>query len=185
LRFSPSSGVTPATVRVSIDPAAFQNLKGTLSAQIVIKSEAAVNIAPAIRVLINNREPDQRGSIVNVAGKLVDIVADPERNRFYILRQDTNEVLVYDGSTYSLQARLRTSNTPTQMAITFDHRYMLVGHDNSQIATMYDLETLEQLAPVRFPGGHYPRSIATTGRSILAATRVAGAIPRDRQSGTL
>ena len=176
LRFSPSSGVTPATVRVSIDPAAFQNLKGTLTAQIEIKSEAAVNLASPIRVLINNREPDQRGSIINVAGKIVDIIADPERDRFYVLRQDTNEVLVFDGSTYSLQARLRTSNTPTQMAITFDRRYMLVGHDNAQIATMYDLETLEQLAPIRFPGGHYPRSIAVSGRSILAATRVAGPI---------
>ena len=176
LRFSPSSGVTPATVRVSIDPSAFQNLKGTLTALIEIKSEAAINLAPPIRVLINNREPDQRGSIVNIAGKLVDMLADPERDRFYVLRQDTNEVLVFDGSTYSLQARLRTSNTPTQMAITFDRRYLLVGHDNAQIATMYDLETLEQLAPVRFPGGHYPRSIAVTGRSILAANRVAGPI---------
>jgi uncharacterized protein (TIGR03437 family) len=175
LRFSPSSGVTPATVRVSIDPAAFQNLKGTLSAQITINSTNAVNLARPIRVLINNREPDQRGTIVNVAGKLVDMLSDPERDRFYILRQDTNEVLVFDGVTYSLQARLRTSNTPTQMAITFDRRYLLVGHDNAQIATMYDLETLEQLAPVRFPGGHYPRSIAATGRTILAATRVAGA----------
>lgn len=175
LRFSPSSGVTPATVRVSIDPAAFQNLKGTLAAKIDIASEGAVNIASPIRVLINNREPDQRGSIVNVAGKLVDILPDPERDRFYVLRQDTNEVLVFDGANYSLQARLRTANTPTQMAITFDRRYMLVGHDNAQIATVYDLETLEQLAPVRFPGGHYPRSIAATGRSILAAIRVAGA----------
>lgn len=176
LRFSPSSGVTPATVRVSIDPAAFQNLKGTLTASIDIKSNNAVNVASSIRVLINNREPDQRGTIVNIAGKLVDLISDPERDRFYVLRQDTNEVLVFDGATYSLQARLRTSNTPTQMAITFDRRYLLVGHDNAQIATMYDLETLEQLAPIRFPGGHYPRSIAATGRTILAATRVAGAI---------
>ena len=174
LRFSPSTGVTPATVRVSIDPAAFQNLKGTLTASIEIKSTAAVNLAQPVRVLINNREPDQRGSIVNIPGKLVDLVADPERDRFYVLRQDTNEVLVYDGATYSLLARLRTSNTPTQMAVTFDRRHLLVGHDNAQIATLYDLDTLEQLAPIRFPGGHYPRSIAASGRAILAAARVAG-----------
>lgn len=171
LRFSPSSGVTPATVRVSIDPAAFQNLKGTLTARIAIKSENAVNIAPSIRVLINNREPDQRGTIVNVAGKLVDILADPERDRFYVLRQDTNEVLVYDGATYSLQARLRTGATPTQMAITFDRRYMLVGHDHAQLAAMFDLETLEKLAPIFFPSGHVPRSIAASGRAILGVSR--------------
>lgn len=175
LRFSPSSGVTPATVRVSVDPAAFQNLKGTLTALIDIKSTNAVNLASPIRVLINNREPDQRGTIVNVAGKLVDILADPVRDRFYVLRQDTNEVLVFDGANYSLQARLRTSNTPTQLAITFDRRYLLVGHDNAMIATMYDLDSFEQLAPIRFPLGHYPRSIAASGRSILASARTGGA----------
>jgi uncharacterized protein (TIGR03437 family) len=176
IRFSPSSGVTPATIRVSMDPTVFQSIKGTLAASIEIKSANAVNIPAPIRVLINNREPDQRGTIVNIPGRLVDILQDPVRDRFYVLRQDTNEVLVYDGSNYSLQARLRTSNTPTQMAITFDRRFLLVGHDNAQIATMYDLETLEQLAPIRFPGGHYPRSIAASGRSILAASRVAGPV---------
>lgn len=170
----PSSGVTPAVVRISADPSFFQNIKGTKIIHVNIVSSAAINVPPPIRLLVNNREPDQRGTFVNVPGKLVDILADPHRDRFFVLRQDTNEVLVFDGSTYSLVARLKTGNTPTQMAITFDRRWLLVGNDNSQIANVFDLETLQPSRPIIFPGGHYPRSIAASGRAILAASRVAG-----------
>ena len=171
---SPSTGTTPATIRVSVDPGVYANNRGTVRGDLTIRSQAAINLARSVRVLINNREPDQRGLTVNVPGRLVDILADPARERFYVLRQDTNEVLVYDGATYGLITRLKTGNTPMQMAITFDRRWLLVSADNSQIAHVFDLETLQPSAPVVFPGGHYPRSIAASGRTILAATRVAG-----------
>lgn len=174
IRISPASGVTPAMVRISVDPNAFLNQKGTVSAQIEIRSSMAVNIPAPVRVLINNREPDQRGTFVNVPGKLVDLLADPARDRFYVLRQDRNEVLVFDGTTYAQIATLRTSNTPTQMAITFERKYLLIGHDNSQQVYVYDLDTFEQQLPIQLPAGHYPRSVAASGRAILAACRVAG-----------
>lgn len=174
ISISPAAGVTPATVRISVDPTAFQNQKGTVSAAIDVKTERGVNVPAQIRVLINNREPDQRGSFATVAGKLVDLVADPVRDRFYVLRQDTNQLLVFDGSSQTQIATLKTANTPTQMAVTFDRRYLLVGHDNAQVIRVYDLETLEESAPVRMPGGHYPRSIAASARGILVASRVAG-----------
>ncbi len=171
---SPSSGTAPAAVRITVDPTAFQNTKGTVAATLMISSRKAVNVVTPVRVLVNMHDPDQRGIVVNVPGKLVDLLADPSRDRFFILRQDTNQVLVYDGSSYSQVAALRTGNTPTQMAISFDRRYLFVGNDNSQLANVYDLETLATLAPIYFPGGHYPRSIASSGRAILAACRVAG-----------
>jgi uncharacterized protein (TIGR03437 family) len=176
LRFSRSGGRTPMTVKVSLDPAAFSNLRGTLSAKIDIKSAAAVNVIQPVRVLINLQEPDQRGTFVNVAGKLIDVLSDPFRNRFFVLRQNTNEVLIFDGATYQQTGSLRTGNTPMAMAFTFDRRYLLVGNDNSQIANVYDLETLEAQTPIRFPFGHYPRYLAASGRAILAATRVAGPV---------
>ena len=109
-------------------------------------------------------------------GKLVDILPDPVRDRFFILRQDTNEVLVFDGQSYQQVASLKTGNTPTQMAITFDHRYLLVGHNNSQYVSVFDIETLEAGIPIRSPYGHYPRSVAVSGGAILIANRVAGPI---------
>ncbi len=173
---SPSSGVTPATVTVRVDPTLFQNSKGTTTGTIDISSSSAVNVTGTIRVLINNKEPDQRGMFVNVPGQLVDLIADPSRDRFFVLRQDKNQVLVFDGSSYSLIATLKTGNTPTQMAISFDRRWLMVGHDNSQIISMFDLETLQPGTPVRMPFGHYPRSVASSGRATLAACRVAGPV---------
>jgi len=47
-----------------------------------------------VRLLINTRIPDNRGTIFNVPGKIVDVLADPVRNRFYVIRQDKNLVLI-------------------------------------------------------------------------------------------
>ncbi len=171
---TPSQGVTPATVRVNVDPNAFQNQKGTVTGLLTISSARAANVIKQVRLLINNREPDQRGTTINIPGQLVDLLADPVRDRFYVLRQDTNQVLVFDASTQTQIATLRTANVPTQMAITFDRRWLLVGSDAAHLIRVYDLETLEESIPIRMPAGHYPRSIAASGKAILAASRVAG-----------
>lgn len=171
---SPSSGVTPMTLTLRLDPAAFQNLKGTATGSLTLTSTAAVNVPRPLRILVNNKEPDQRGLSINIPGKLVDILPDPVRDRYFVIRQDTNQVLVFDGQSHSRVATLKTGNTPTQLAITFDRRRLLVGHNNSQIISVFDLETLQAEAPIRMPGGHYPRSIAVSGRAILVANRVAG-----------
>lgn len=173
---SPSSGTTPATVRVMVDPTVFQNNKGTAAVTIQVNSATAVNIPQPVRVLINNREPDQRGTFVNVPGTLVDLLADPARDRFYVLRQDRNEVQVFDSGTNKQIAAVRTGNVPTSMAITFDRKYLIIGANDSQIAAVYDLDTLESQQPIVFPLGHYPRSIACSGRTCLAASRVAGPV---------
>ena len=174
ISINPASGVTPATVTIQVDPNVFQNQKGTAQATIKIQSAGAVNVPRSVRVLINSREPDQRGTFVNVPGKLVDILADPVRDRIFVLRQDKNQVLVFDANTFTLTATLKTGNTPTQMAFTFDRQQLLVGSDNSQIIHVFDLDTLEPRPFIRMPGGHYPRSVAASGRAILVANRVAG-----------
>ena len=173
LTITPSSGVTPATVEVRVDPNAFTSQNGTTAIEINIRSVMAVNLPAPIRLLVNNRNPDQRGTFINVPGKLVDLLADPARDRFYLLRQDTNQVLVFEGSEYRQIATLRTFNTPMQMAVTFDRKYLLVGHDNSQFIARYDLDTLEAVTPVMAPFGHYPRSVAASGKAVLAASRLA------------
>src|SRR5215467_8801809 len=111
-----------------------------------IRSAAAVNM-PA---------PPTRGQ--------TETYAVNTRSRFYVLRQDKNQVLVYDSNTYNLIATLRTGNTPISLAITFDRKFLLVGNDNSQIANRYDLDSLTAVQPILFPLGHYPRSIAVSGK---------------------
>jgi uncharacterized protein (TIGR03437 family) len=176
IKLSQSSGVTPATVTITVDPSGFQNLKGTTIGTISIKSALGVNLPASVRVVVNTRQPDQRGTFVTVPGKLVDILPDPSRDRFYILRQDKNQVLVFNAGTNTQIATLRTGNTPTQMAITFDRRYLLVGSNDSQLLYIYDLETLTATPPLRMPGGHYPKSVAASAGAILVANRVAGPV---------
>jgi uncharacterized protein (TIGR03437 family) len=168
---SPSSGITPATVQVLVDPTTFQNQNGTLSVALTMSSVASINLPPQIRLLINNRNPDQRGTFVNVPGYLTDLLSDPIRNRFYIVAQDTDQVLVFDSTNYSQLAALKTAATPTQIAFTFDRKYLIIGHDNAQYAWVYDLDSLERQDPIKFPAGHYPRSIAESGKSMLALVR--------------
>jgi uncharacterized protein (TIGR03437 family) len=170
----PASGVTPAVITVSVDPMTFSNTRGTAVRTINIESDGSVLTGASIRLLINSREPDQRGTSVNVPGRLVDILSDPVRDRFYIIRQDTNSVLVFDGATYQQIATLRTGNTPTQLAISFDRRFLLIGSDNSQLIYVYSLDTLQPQPPIQMPGGHYPRSIASAAGATLVASRVAG-----------
>jgi uncharacterized protein (TIGR03437 family) len=168
---SQTSGTTPATVKIYVDPNTYQNMKGTSAGTIQITSKTAINIPVPIRVLINTREPEQRGALFNVPGKLVDILADPVRDRFYVLRQDKNQVQVFNASTYEKIATLRTGNTPTQMAITYDRRWLLVANDHSQIVTRYDLDRLEALPYIAMPAGHYPRSIGVSSNAVLVSVR--------------
>ena len=170
---SATSGTTPAQVMVTIDPSAFQGAKGTTSIPLTLTSAGAVNLPVPLRLLINTRDFNQRGQIINIPGKLVDILTDQARSRLYILRQDINTVLVYDAATLQRIAFLRTGNTPTQMAFTADRKYLMVGNSNSQIANVFDLDTLQASAPIIVPGGHYPLSIGVAKSGIFVLSRLA------------
>ena len=171
LSVSPSTGVTPATITVRVDPNVFASQQGTVTAQLQLQSGQAVNIPSPVRVLINSHQPAQRGTFVDVPGNLVDLLADPTQDRFYVLRQDTNEVLVFDATNNTQIVSFRTKNTPMGMAITFDHNYLLVGHDNSQYVSVFDLGALQEVAPVRMFNGDYVQSLAASSNAILAVTR--------------
>lgn len=171
VRISQATGTTPAHVRIDVDPTVFQNNRGTTAIPLTITSAGAVNIPFPVRLVINTRDVDQTGKLVNVPGKIVDILTDRVRNRVYMLRQDKNLVLVYDSVTLKQVAQMRTGNTPVSMAITDDQRYMIVGNDHSHLASVFDLETFETQPPILFQDG-YPRSIAVALGGIWATVRV-------------
>jgi hypothetical protein len=128
---SPSAGFTPATVTVTVDPSAFSTLHGTEAVDLGLTSPTAINVIDPVLALINHPDPNQRGTILEVPGTLVDILADPARDRYYVLRQDNNTLLVFDGSNNTQLKSLRTNNVPTSMAISFDQQYIYIGHDDS------------------------------------------------------
>ncbi len=163
---SPSSGTTPATVVVTVDPTQFET-QGTNTVMLNISSSSAVNIPSAVRLLVSNPDQYQRGSVVDVPGVLTDIMPDPGRNRFYILRQDLNELEIFDGSTNQRIVALRTNTTPTMMTMTTDGNYLLVANDNSQLVSVFDLNALQAVSPIVLPGGHYGHSVAASNNAIL------------------
>jgi uncharacterized protein (TIGR03437 family) len=165
---SPSSGKTPATVQVRVDGAAFSGQNGTTPLFLQIASQSAVNIPQPIRILTNNPDQDQRGTVVNVSGRLTDLLTDSIRNRFYVIRQDANKVLVFDGTTYAEIAELKTYTTPTKMAITIDQKYLVVASTDSELMAVYDLDSLQPQTPITLPKGHYARSVADSNGKMLA-----------------
>ena len=169
---SSSSDTTPATVTISVDPNAFSSQKGTTAVNLTIASALAINVPPSVRVLVNQKDPDQRGSFIDIPGTLTDLLADPVRDRYYILRQDRNQLLVYNGSNHTRIATLKTYNSPTGMATTYDGRYLLVGHDGSQTVAVYDLDTLQAMPYINVEagGGNEAHSIAVSAKAILAAS---------------
>ena len=171
VRVSSSSLTTPAVVTVSVDPNAFQNFKGTAAVTLTLSSAQAVNVPSPIRVLINSREPNQRGTFINVPGKLKDLAADPVRDQYYVLRQDMNQVQVFKGSNNTKIATLRTCTTPMSMTVTHDQQYLLIGCDNSHYVWVYDLDTFQRQTSIMMSTGDYVQSLAASSNAILAVTR--------------
>jgi uncharacterized protein (TIGR03437 family) len=174
IRISANSQTTPATVTVEVDFSAFQTGQNTTQVFLELGSDAAVNAPAPVRISVNMRDGDQKGQIMDLPGRIVDVVADARRRRYYVLRQDRNLVIALDADTSKEVGRMRTGNTPVQMAITADAQFLLVGNDNSQLVNVFDLETLSPTPPVEFPLGAYPRSVAAAGSTILAAARQSG-----------
>jgi uncharacterized protein (TIGR03437 family) len=170
---SPKTGTTPAVITVRVDPNAFAGQKGTTAVQLSFVSDVAANLPQNVRVLVNSHEPNQRGSIINVPGKLVDMISHPSKDEFYVLRQDLNQVLVFNGTNNTQTAILRTCTKPMSLAITYDQTKLLVGCDNSQIISVFDLATLQPLAPV-VTTGSYVQSLAASSKATLALMRDGG-----------
>ncbi|MGD0869187.1 MAG: hypothetical protein ABSB88_06535 [Bryobacteraceae bacterium] len=166
----PSFGTTPATVQVLIDPTKFPAL-GTTVVTLALSSTSAINVPKAVRLLVNNPDVNQRGTIVDVPGVLTDILPDTVRNRFYILRQDLNQLQIFDGASNQRTVALRTATTPTKMSFTIDGKYMLVGHNDSQLVTRYDLDQMLRVGSVVMPPGHFVVSVAQSNALLAALAR--------------
>src|SRR5205085_12473551 len=48
---------------------------------------------------------------------------------------------------------------------------LLVGHDNSQLVHVFDLEKMQQMDSIQLPFGHYARSIAESNVALMAVVR--------------
>lgn len=164
---SPASGTTPQTVQVTIDPGQFLT-EGTTAVTLNLTSVSGVNVPHSVRLLVSTPDMNQRGSVVNIPGLLTDILPDPARNRYYVVRQDDNQLQVFDGSSNQMITALRTYTTPTMMTMSTDGNYLLVANDNSQLVSVFDLNALQAVQPVVLPYSHFGHSVAASNNAILA-----------------
>jgi uncharacterized protein (TIGR03437 family) len=171
---SPASGTTPAVVTVAVDPNTFAGQTGTVLAGLTISSpdNSVIDLPQTLRVSINSAQPVQRGMAIDIPGTVVDVMADPKRPAYYVVRQNTNEVLVFNSGNNTQTATLRTCTNPTSMAVTIDQQYLLVGCDASHIIPVYDLDLLQEVGYISMPED-YVESIAVATNTILAYTRSA------------
>src|SRR6185437_9429789 len=144
---SPLHGTAPATITVTVDPQGVGSTSGTVAVPLKITSSAAVNIPASVRLLVSSPDQDQRGAVVNVPGNLTDILADMPRNRFYVLRQDKNEVIVFDGATNREITALRTGTNPAHMSLSADGGSLIIADADSQLLYRYNLDTLGMMTP--------------------------------------
>ncbi len=145
------------------------SLIGTKAIQFEVRSSAAVNMPPPtsrgriessyvantrsrFRVLINNREPENRGAFFDAPGELVDVPSPIPDGTASTCCASTATRSWSMTPRVTARSPLYAPATPRwSMAITVDRKYLLVGNDNSQIANRYDLDTLQQLSPIIFP----------------------------------
>jgi len=175
IQVTSTSATTPATVTVTVQLGAISTSGGTLSLPLTISSASAVNVPPSVRLLISTPDQDQRGTVVDVPGTLSDILPDVQRNHLYVLRQDKNEVLVFDASTFSQLAVLPTQTTPEHMSLSADGQNLVIASKDSQLLTVYNLDSLQQQTPIELPSSHYGMSVAQSNAAMLVLIENDGA----------
>ena len=167
VQITSSSATTPATVTVTVQLGAISTSGGTLAVPLTLTSNTAVNVPPTVRLLISTPDQDQRGTIVDVPGALTDILPDTARNHLYVLRQDLNEVLVFDGSTYQQIATLPTTTTPEHMSLTSDGQNLVIASKDSQFLDVYNLDSFAAQTPIELPPSHYGMAVAQSNAAML------------------
>ena len=175
--FEPDVGFTPAEVKVTIDPGALGPVQGTSTFPINIVTNA-VNIPLGGIVQGNVVSVDQKGTLYPVPGSFVDVVADPFRDRFYVLDQANFRLLVFD-SDFRVTGSFRTGNTPTAMVMTQNGASLLVANSQSETITWIDLNLFINRGQIFFPwrilgDGHYPRSITVDSTNIMISAETRG-----------
>ncbi len=173
--FEPSVGVTPAVVKVTVDPGALGPVQGTNAIPIQIATDA-VNVPQESLVISNVRDVDQRGEFYQVPGHLVGVVGDPIRDRFYVLDERNFLVHVFDSNDMRQIGSLRVGNSPTWMTITRDSNFLVVANSRGENVTVINLPQLRVdgnlfMSWQILQAGHYPVSLATDNLNVVIAAR--------------
>ena len=175
--FEPSQGVTPAEVRVTVFPDSLPPTGGTVPFEVIINSDA-VNVPAVAKLLVNVQDLDQKGRLHPVAGDFVDVISDPNRDRFYVLDQESFQVHMFNSESFRLLGSFRTGNTPTWMTIGNFGTFLIVSNSRAETLTLIDLNQNRKFGDIQMfwinlTEGFYPVSVATDNANVLIAAETA------------
>jgi uncharacterized protein (TIGR03437 family) len=177
IRFQPSTGVTPADVKVTVDVGALGPVQGATTIPIQISTDA-INIPQAAMIVANIHAVDQRGTLVPSNGRFIEVVGDPFRDRYYAIDQDNFDVVVFDSTDNRIVGRFPTGNTPTQGAVSRSGERLFVANAYSEGMTVVNLNSLTlegmEFLPWQTLGeGHYPYSVTAdnSNRMLIGVRR--------------
>ena len=182
-----SSGIAPSTITFTMEPGRSGILRrpgtniwtnaGTSSGApftVTLASTEAINLPNLIRVYMNYRQPDQRGTIFpvptvpNNSEGLQDLVLDEPRGRLYITNSGYNRVEVFDLRRQRFIEPIKVGQLPHSMALSPDGNTLYVGNIGGESITIVDLDLARVVGTVDFPpvprngtvGVIYPRTLA-------------------------
>lgn len=152
---------TPDSARIELTftAAAAARNPGTVSPShtILVQSNEAINIPPAVRVFQNFREAESRGDVVPIDvglsanEALEDLLMDPARERLYIANSGMNRVEVYDTRRRELLAPIKVGQLPRSLAMTPDGSTLYVANSGGESVSIVNLDTLQVSGRIRFP----------------------------------
>lgn len=142
---------------------------------LVLQSEQAVNLPPAVRVFQNFRDPESRGDIIPIEvglssnEALEDMAFDPGRRRLYIANSGKNRVEVFDIVSQQLLTPIKVGQLPRSLAMTPDGGTLYVANTGGESISIIDLNSLHVTGRIRFPPLPFNSGAAAMTPSILAA----------------
>jgi uncharacterized protein (TIGR03437 family) len=142
---------------------------------LVLQSDQAINVPPAVRVFQNFRDPESRGDIIPIEvglsanEALEDMAIDSVRQRLYIANSGKNHVEVFDMRTRQLLPPIKVGQLPRSLAITPDGGIMYVANSGGESISIVDLDKLQVTGRVKFPALPFNSGAAAMTPSIIAA----------------
>ncbi|MFN0167551.1 MAG: hypothetical protein ACKV22_14060 [Bryobacteraceae bacterium] len=175
-----NSGLTPATVRFTMEPGRTNVVRqgGTnlttggavingASVNISLSSLEAINYPNTIRVYMNSRQPDQRGLVypipttpnnnpftqANASGNegLQDVVLDESRGRLYISNAGYNRIEVFDLAKSRLLNPIPVGQLPHSIALGSDGNTLYVANTGGESISLVDLDLGRITREIEFP----------------------------------
>jgi len=165
-----------ADITAKFNSAAARNLGTAAADQILLQSNEAINIVPAVRVFQNNRNAEARGSIVPIdwgasSTGLADLLVDSTRQRLYIANPGLNRLEVFDMQKQTFLAPIPVGQLPRSMAFGNDGQTLYVASGGGETISVVDLTLGKTTGRVAYPALPFNSTAAVVTPALMASSQ--------------